>query len=65
MSVGITPTNNEIKDIVKVIRSLENRGILLKEILEKLIAKKEDFLTFLNHYVSWFTINEKYTYIIN
>ena len=27
---GIMLTNNEIKDIVKVIRSLENRGILLK-----------------------------------
>ena len=27
---GITPTNNEIKDIMKVIKSVENRGILLK-----------------------------------
>ena len=26
----ITLTNNEIKDIIKVIKSLENRGILLK-----------------------------------
>ena len=26
---GITLTDNEIKDIMKVIRSLENRGILL------------------------------------
>ena len=26
----ITLTNNEIKDIMKVIKSLENRGILLK-----------------------------------
>ena len=27
---GITLTNNEIKDIIKLIKSLENRGILLK-----------------------------------
>ena len=27
---GITLTHNEIKDITKVIKSLENRGILLK-----------------------------------
>ena len=27
---GITLTNNEMKDIIKVIKSLENRGILLK-----------------------------------
>ena len=28
--LGITLINNEIKDIMKVIRSLKNRGILLK-----------------------------------
>ena len=32
---GITLTNNEIKEIMKVIRSLENREILLKELLAK------------------------------
>ena len=32
---GITLTNNEIKDIMKVIKSLEKRGILLKEGLYK------------------------------
>ena len=42
-------TNNEIKYIMKVIRSLENRGIFLKEQLEKLLVKKEDFSVFLNH----------------
>ena len=46
---GITLTNNKIKDIMKVIRSLENRGILLKELLEKLLVKKEDFSIFLDH----------------
>ena len=30
MGWGITLTNNEIKDILKVIKSLENWGILLK-----------------------------------
>ena len=36
---GISVRNNEIKDIIKVIRSLYNRG---KELLETLIVKKED-----------------------
>ena len=44
----ITLTKNEIKDI-KVIRSLENRGILLKETTKKLLVKKDDFSVFLNH----------------
>ena len=29
--LGLTLTENEVKDIMKVIRSLENRGMLLKE----------------------------------
>ena len=45
----ITLTKNEIKDIIKVIRSLENRGILLKETTKKLLVKKDDFSVFLNH----------------
>ena len=28
--LGLTLTNNQVKDIIKLIRSLENRGILLK-----------------------------------
>ena len=36
MGSGITPTNSEIKDIIKVIKSVENRGILLKELLKEL-----------------------------
>ena len=39
---GITLANNERKDIIKVIKSFENRGILLKELVKKLIVKKED-----------------------
>ena len=35
----ITLTNNEINDIVKVIKSLVNRGILLKRLLETLLFK--------------------------
>ena len=42
-------TNNEIKDIIKVIRSLENRGILLKETIRKITFKKEDFSVLLEH----------------
>ena len=32
---GISLTKNEIKDIIKVIKFLENRGILLKETTRK------------------------------
>ena len=40
-------TNNEIKDIIKIIKSLENREILLKGATRKLLVKKEmDFLIF-------------------
>ena len=41
MSEGseITLTNNEIKYVLKIIKSLENIGIVLK----KLLVKKEDF----------------------
>ena len=34
---------------MKVIKSLENRGILLKETNKKLLVKKEDFSIFLGH----------------
>ena len=46
---GIALTNKETKDIIKVIRSLENRGILLKGITKKIVVKKEDFSSFLDH----------------
>ena len=39
-SSGIILTNNEIKYIIKVIRSLENRGVILKG--EELLVKKAD-----------------------
>ena len=38
--LGITITNNVIKDIIKVIRSLENKVILLKEIMKRLSTKR-------------------------
>ena len=40
---GITLTDNEIKDIIKVIKSLENR-----EISRKITSQEGGFLTFLN-----------------
>ena len=43
---GITLTNNELKDIIKVIKSLENREILLKTTTRKILVKKEDFSIF-------------------
>ena len=44
---GITLTNNVIKDIMKVIRSLENGGILLKWTTKKIITQEGGFLNFL------------------
>ena len=40
-------TNNEIKDILKVIKSLENRGILLKGTTRKFTSQEGGFLNFL------------------
>ena len=47
MGSGITLTNNEIKDIMKVIKLLENRGILLKGSTKKIISQEGQFHTFL------------------
>ena len=44
---GRTLTNNEMKDIIKVIRSLENRGILLKETTKRISSQEGGFLNFL------------------
>ena len=41
---GITLTNNEIKDIMKVMKSLENRGILLKGTTRKVTSQEGAFL---------------------
>ena len=55
----ITITNNEIKDIMKVIKSLENRGILLKGTTRKIAGQEWVCLNFLGYYSndSWFTTN--------
>ena len=44
---GVTLTDNEIKDIMKVIKSLENRGILLKGTTRKTTSQEGGFLNFL------------------
>ena len=44
---GISLTNNEIKDTVKVIKHLENRRTLLKGTTRKVTSQKEGFLNFL------------------
>ena len=40
---AITLPNNEIKDIIKVVKYLENRGILSKGTIEKIINQKGRF----------------------
>ena len=49
---GITLTNNEIKDIMKVIKSLENRGILLKGTTKKITSQERGFLNFLKPWMT-------------
>ena len=49
MNTKTTLANNEIKDIIRVIKSSENRGILLKRTTKKLLVKMEDFQIFLDH----------------
>ena len=44
---GITLTNNEIKDIMKVIKSLENRGSLIKGTTRKFTSREGRFFNFL------------------
>ena len=43
---GIAPANNEIKDIMELIKSLENRGVLLKGTSTKSTSQEGGFLTF-------------------
>ena len=43
----MTPTNNDIKVIIKVISSLENRGVLLKGTTRKVFSQAEGLLNFL------------------
>ena len=45
--LGITLTNNKIKGMMKVINSLENRGILLKGTTRKITTQEGGFLNFL------------------
>ena len=44
---GITLRSNEIKDVMKVIKSSENRGVLLKGTTRKITSHKGEFLDFL------------------
>ena len=45
MGSGITLASNEMKDMIKVIRSLDNRGISFKWTTKKAINKKGVFLS--------------------
>ena len=44
--LGISLTNNETKDFIKVINSLENGGILLKGTTKRTTSQKGGFLNF-------------------
>ena len=61
MGSGITLTNIEIKYVIKVISSLQNRELLLKGTIgRKRITK---FSSSINE--NWFTINAECTYTIS
>ena len=45
-TTGITLTNNEMQDIIKVNNSLENKGILLKGTTRKVTSQKGGFLVY-------------------
>ena len=44
---GITLTNNEVKDIMEVIKALENRRIFLKGTTRRITSQERGFLNFL------------------
>ena len=46
---GIIITNSKIKDIIKLIESPENRGILFKGTATKITSQEGGFLNFLGH----------------
>ena len=47
MGLWITLTNNKIKDIIKLIMSLENREILLKGTTKNITSQEGEFINFL------------------
>ena len=49
---GTTITNNEIEDIIKLIRSLENRGVIIKGSTRKITTQEGVFLNFLKTLMS-------------
>ena len=58
---GITLTNNEIKDIIKIVKFFR-RIALLKRTITKITSQKGGFINFqLALSDNWFTINEKCT----
>ena len=62
---GITLTNNETKDIIKVIKSLETEGILLKGTTKKNKVSRRRISEFsLTINVSWSASNKKCIYTI-
>ena len=53
LGTGITLKNNEIKNIIEVIRSLENRRIFLKGATRKITSQEGGFLNFLKSLMSF------------
>ena len=51
-------TNNEMKYIMTVIYSLENRGIFLKGSTDKVTSQEKKIQYFYVHNGSWIIINE-------
>ena len=62
MGSKITLSYNELKGVIKVIKSLENRAISSKETTTKITSQEGGFLNFLIPLMTRFTINEKCSY---
>ena len=59
---GIKLASNELKDIMKVIKLLENRRIILRGTARQIISQEEGFLNFLGPLLkNWLNFNENCT----
>ena len=63
---GAMLKRNEMEDIIKLIKSIENRVILLKATPKKVMNQKMKIPSKCSWSIneSWFTINEKCTYTV-
>ena len=63
---AINLASNELKDIIKVIKPLENGRIILRGTARQIISQEEGLLNFLGPLLkNWFNFNENCTKVIS